>query len=99
MANYLFGIPGVQYILSEKLYQDPLESFFGKQRAASGRSDNPTVKEFCLNTVSLRVQGSAALEPIRGNCGKRLADGTISEKDLSEPIPKRARYSKKLNYE
>jgi hypothetical protein len=96
MANYLFAIPGVQYVLSEKLCQDPLESFFGKQRAAGGRSDNPTVKEFCLNTVSLRVQGSAALEPLRGNCGKRPADG-MTEKDLSEPIPKRARYSKKLN--
>lgn len=97
MANYLFCIPGVQYILSEKLCQDPLESFFGKQRAAGGRSDNPTVKQFCLNTVSLRVQGSAALEPIRGNCGKRPASGEISEKDLSEPIPKRPRCSKKLN--
>ena len=95
MANYLFSVPGVQYILSEKLCQDPLESFFGKQRAAGGRSDNPTAKEFCLNTVSLRVQSSSALEPVRGNCGKRSAS---VETDLSEPIPKRPRCSKELRY-
>lgn len=77
--------------MSERLCQDPLEAFFGKQRAAGGRSDNPTVQQFCKNTVSLRVQGSAALEPLRGNCGARPAS---SRDDLSEPLPKRARYSK-----
>ena len=44
MAQVLFC---VDYILSEKLCQDPLESFFGKQRAAGGRNDNPTVQQFC----------------------------------------------------
>ena len=54
------------------LWEDSVEFFFGKQRAAGGRSDNPTVKEFCSNTVSLRVQGSSALKPVCGNCGKKL---------------------------
>ena len=63
-------------MLSERLSQHPLESFFGKQRAAGGRSDNPTVQQFCKNTVSLRVQGFAALEPLRGNCRKRFISGT-----------------------
>ncbi len=57
------------YFLSEKLCQDYLESFFGKP--AGGRNDNPTVKDFCKNNVSLRVQGSAVLDPARGNCTRR----------------------------
>ena len=64
MTQYLLAISGVQYVLSEKLCQDPIEAFFGKQHAPGGRSDNPTVQQFCDNTVSIRVQGSAALEPV-----------------------------------
>ncbi len=95
MAPCLLTLPGVEYILSEKLCQDPLESFFGKQRAAGGRSDNPTVQQFCKNTVSLRVQGSAALEQLRGNCGARSTSSSSTDdvSDLSEPLPKRVRHS------
>ena len=92
IVPWLLTIPGVEYVLSERLCQDPLEAFFSKQRAAGGRSDNPTVQQFCKNTVSLRVQGSAALEPLRGNCGKRLINTGVM--DLSTPLPKRPRSSK-----
>ncbi len=90
MAQVLFCVPGVNYILSEKLCQDPLESFFGKQRAAGGRNDNPTVQDFCKNTVSLRVQGSAALDPIRGNCKRQLNYNPVDD----TPLPKQPRKSK-----
>ena len=93
MTQFLLSVPGVQYVLSEKLCQDPVEAFFGKQRAAGGWSDNPTVHQFCLNTVSLGVQGSAALEPVRGNCGKRQCS-TSSSDMFRKPLPKRPRYSK-----
>ena len=33
--------------------------------------DNPSVKEFIDNTISLRVQGSAALELLRRNCSRK----------------------------
>ena len=33
-----------------------VEAFFGKQRAAGGHSDNPTVQQFCQNTVSLSAR-------------------------------------------
>ncbi len=89
MVPVLLSIPGVKCVLSAKLCQDPLESFFGKQRAAGGRNENPNVQQFCSNTISLRVQGSAALEPVRGNCGKRLC--TTDTDCLSEPLPKRPR--------
>ena len=80
-------------MFSEKLCQDLLEAFFGKQWAAGGRSDNPTVRQFCLNTISLWVQGSAALEPVCGNCGKRQCS-TANSDALDIPLPKRPRYSK-----
>ena len=88
-------MPGVKFVLSAKLNQDPIENFFSKQRAAGGRSDNPTLHQFCLNTVSLRVQGSAALEPVRGNCRprKRNLEDIV---ELNTPLPKRPRKSKRV---
>ena len=86
-TRYLLREPGVKFVLSERFCQDPLESFFGNQRARGGRNDNPTVQQFIDNTVSLRVQGSAALDPVRGNCGKRPFEMTVDE----EPLPKRPR--------
>ena len=86
----LLSVPGVEFVLSERLCQDPLESFFGKQRAAGGRNDNPTVQQFCDNTVTLRVQQSAALEPLRGNCRKRSRPVDCALVDET-PLPKRSR--------
>lgn len=93
MTPQLLSLPGVTCFFSEKLCQDPVESFFGKQRAWGGRSDNPTVKQFCDNTVSLRVQGSAVLEPVRGNCERKRDLSTIT--DIAVPLPKKTRYSRK----
>ena len=68
MIEFIFlKIPGVKYFLSEKLCQDPLESFFGNQRMHGGSNDNPNVATFVQGTVSIRAQGSASLQPLRGN--------------------------------
>jgi len=68
--------------LSERFCQDPFEVFLGHQCAKGGRNDNPTVEQFCDSVVSLRVQSSAALDPIRGNCRKRPADKFIHVSEL-----------------
>ena len=68
MIPFLLKVKGVKYVLTEKFCQDLLESFFEKQRMHGGSNDNPTVAAFLKNTVSLRVQGSVALKPVRGNC-------------------------------
>ena len=91
MARYLLDQPGVKFLLSERFCQDPLESFFGHQRSKGGHNDNPTVKQFCDNTVSLRVQGAAALNPLRGNCRKRPTEQVIPIDET--PLPKRKRYT------
>lgn len=92
MARFLLKQQGVKFLLSERFSQDPVEAFFGQQRAKGGRNDNPTVQQFCKTTVSLRVQGSAALDPLRGNCRKRPADRIIHVDET--PLPKRKRHNK-----
>lgn len=91
VTTTLLGIPGVTYLLSERFCQDPLESFFGKQRYRGGYGDNPSIKEFLDNTISLRVQGSAALEPLRGNCTRKRNSKLII---YDTPLPKRRRSTK-----
>jgi hypothetical protein len=92
LTKYLFTRSGVQFFFSERLNQDPLESFFGKQRQRGGGSDNPNVAQFVSGTSSLRVQGSIALQPLRGNCRRKL----FEDEDLlsDTPLPKRQRQSK-----
>ena len=90
----VLDMPGVRYFLSEKLCQDPLESFFGKQRMRGRYSDNPSMEGFLKGTVSLRVQGSVAAEPKRGNCS-RGEPHTISDCVVDNtPLPKRRRRNK-----
>lgn len=90
MAKFLLNQPGIEYILSEKFCQDPLEVFFGKQRAQGGRNDNPTSHQFLKNTVSLRIQATVATDPARGNCRKRPLHHDAAEIDET-PLPRRKR--------
>ena len=95
LTTILLAVPGVQYILLEKFCQDPVESFFGKQRAQGGRNENPNAKQFMDNTVSLRVQGSMALDP---NCRKRnLMDHNTCIVDET-PLPKQKRVTCTMSY-
>ena len=102
LTKYLFTCDGVKLFLSERLNQDPLESFFGKQRQRGGGCDNPTVGQFLSSTSSLRAQGSMALQPLHGNCNrKRQAtdddDDAVRAMIASEPLPKKKRKSSKIN--
>ena len=93
LIDYIFKkIPGVKVFFSEKLIQDPLESFFGHQRMRGGYSSNPTVQSFIYGTVSLRTQHSVCLNPVRGNCKRGLAytDPVID----STPLRKRKKIKK-----
>ena len=91
MSKYLLFQPGVSYILSEKFNQDPLKSFFGMQRIRGGSNDNPNVVTFLKNTNTLRLQGSAALKPLRGNSQRDHKENTAPLVVDSTPLPKRAR--------
>lgn len=93
VSKYLLSYPGVKAVFSERFNQDPLESFFGKQRSHGGHCDNPTVKDFVYNTTSLRLQGALAKDPVRGNCRRRNHEQADSIDNT--PLPKRRRYSAK----
>ena len=87
VGPFLLQQPGVKFLYSANFSQDPLELFFGQQRAKGGHNDNPMVQQFCDATVSLIVQKSAALKPMRGNCSKIRTDIVVDE----TPLPKRKR--------
>lgn len=90
LAKSLLSPDGSRFLLSERFTQDPVEAFFGKQRARGGRSDNPTVKRFLENTQAIRVSRSLALG---GSSNvKRSLDFDMDK--LCEKLPKRPRVSK-----
>ena len=88
MAKYLLPQEKGLFLLSERLNQDPLESFFGQQRARGGRSDNPNVRSVLYNTQAIRVQRSMTIGH-GGNVRKRKLQWTTDIDDLSRPLRKR----------
>ncbi|XP_033114326.1 uncharacterized protein LOC117114745 [Anneissia japonica] len=68
LASELLSRPDVDFLLSEKFNQDPLEQYFSKQRGAGGTCDNPTVVQFGQNMQALYVASSCAKASKRGNC-------------------------------
>lgn len=93
--RYCLSIPGVKCVLTEHLNQDPLEAFFGRHRMSCGRNDNPNVRTFLDNTVSLRIQGSAALQPFRGNCRRKKRSDITEIPVDNTPLKKRPRKTSK----
>ena len=84
------------FLLSERVSQDPLENYFGRQRARGGRNENPSLHQCLVNAAALRVQKSVALDPVRGNCRqkRRLQFDEAAIINDSVPLPKRKRSSK-----
>lgn len=96
MTKYLLSQPGEDlFFLSERITQDPLENYFGKQRARGGRCDNPCLKECLQNAVAIRAQRSMNLDRVQGNCRrKRRLPSPENSKIDATPLPKRKRASK-----
>ena len=93
MTRYLLTRPGNGSLafLSERISQDPLENYFGMQRARGRRCDNPTLKESLVNAVAIRAQRSLELDRVQGNCRrKRRLFDECPEID-NTPLPKRKR--------
>ena len=96
MTRYLLSQPNSDglFLLSERISQDPIENYFGKQRARGGRCDNPTVHECLKSAVAIRAQRSLEMDRVQGNCRRkrRAVDGDSPMID-SAPLPKRKRRS------
>ena len=85
------------FVLSERISQDPLENYFGQQRARGGRNENPSIQRCVHNAAALRVQKSLALDPVRGNCShkRRVFKNPPKLDDIDQtPLPKRKRSKK-----
>ena len=54
------------YVLIERLCQDPLENYFGRQRPMGHRKDNPTLRDFGNNDNTIRTQ--KIFRPIARHC-------------------------------
>jgi hypothetical protein len=74
-----------EYVLTERFCQDPVENYFGRQRAIGARKDNPTVRDFGYNDNSIRNQRT--FQPIRYGNSVDITNLEISE----EPVPCRKR--------
>lgn len=64
VTQYLLNT-GMDFVLSNKFCQDPLEEYFGKQRSMGRCSDNPTVERFGYNSNKVRINRSN--QAIQGN--------------------------------
>ena len=96
MARYLLsqGDEDV-FLLSERVSQDPLENYFGQQRARGGRNEHPTMQQCIQNAASLRIQKSFALQPVRGNCRRKRLLYDEESHSIDVPLSKRKRFQKK----
>jgi len=84
------------FLLSERISQDPLENYFGQQRARGGRNENPNLLQCLNNAAAIRIQKSIATDPVRGNCSRkqRLHNVGKNPKIDETPLPKRKRPKK-----
>ena len=48
---------GMEFVLTERFCQDPVEEYFGKQRQL-GRSDNPDIDQFGYNSNIIGIERS-----------------------------------------
>ena len=85
---YLLSLPGVEFVLSERLNQDPLESFFGNQRQMRGGNEAPNVKQFNVSMNINRVKASQSIKVFGGNTTLKRSASTPLQID-NTPLPKR----------
>ena len=74
VTKYLLG-QGMEYVLTERFCQDPVEEYFDNQRMLGRRCDNPDIQTFGYNDNTIRIQRHVALNTV-----SQLARCLISEK-------------------
>lgn len=79
---------GAPYVLTDHFNQDPIEQYFGILRTSGGCNNNPTLEQFNHSMVNIRVAGSQALAPFRGNTRRNIQRDFALE---SQPLSKKKR--------
>ena len=72
---------GMEFVLTERFCQDPVEEYFGKQRKIGRRSENPDIRMFGYNNNTIRIQRSVSCQSgnTRGRKDKRKAWQEVSD--------------------
>ena len=75
---------GMEFVLTERFCQDPVEEYFGKQRKIGRRSDNPDIRMFGYINNTIRIQRSVSCQSgnTRGRKDKRKAWQEVSDDKL-----------------
>ena len=75
---------GMEFVLTERFCQDPVEEYFGKQRKIGRRSENPDIRMFGYNNNTIRIQRSVSCQSgnTRGRKDKRKAWQEVSDDKL-----------------
>lgn len=75
---------GMEFVLTERFCQDPLEEYFGKQRQLGRRSDNPDIHKFGYNSNTIRIQRSISCQSgnTRGRKEKERAWEQVTDAKL-----------------
>ena len=53
---------GMEYVLSQRFCQDPVEEYFGSQRILGSRCDNPDIRTLGYNDNTIRIQRHISLD-------------------------------------
>jgi len=96
LGPLLLQLDGVQYLLSEKFSQDPLEEYFQKQRARNGCNDNPSLDDLGRNFLALDVAGSYLVRSMKGNTRGARRDAPAFDIEDRRMLPKRKK--KKIDH-
>ena len=78
---------GMEYVLTKRFCQDPLEQYFGNQRKIGGRSDNPDIQQFGYSDNTIRIQRNVS--HTSGNARGRYDKNRAWENVSDDPVPKR----------
>lgn len=89
LIPFIFTIPGVKSFLSERISQDALEKYFGRQRQRGRMNENPTCHEFLNNNNALRMVNSIKIETHKGNVRRRNEDQPDLIVVSTEPVHKK----------
>lgn len=90
-VKYLLEI-GAKFVMGRAFCQDPLEQYFGKQRASGGGRVNPTVSSLLNNDLKISIHRDLNVKRRSGNTE---VFQTAMEVD-NEPLPKRPRRRKSV---
>ncbi|XP_053385111.1 uncharacterized protein LOC128550306 [Mercenaria mercenaria] len=81
---------GMEFVLTEKFNQDPIEQHFGIHRSSQGCNTNPNLNEFNNAMVKIRTVGGQAIAPFTGNTKRHLNFPAVDTASL----PKRNRVNR-----